>query len=75
MRAVEANPTLELTIDVERGTVAAPAARIEAGFEMDEDTRHRLVNGLDDIGLSLEHATEIDTYETTRPGWLPSVHA
>ena len=75
MRAVEADPTLELTIDVERGTVAAPAVGIEAPFEMDENTRHRLVNGLDDIGLSLQHVTEIDGYETTRPAWLPSVRA
>jgi 3-isopropylmalate/(R)-2-methylmalate dehydratase small subunit len=72
---VEADPALELTIDVERGTVAAPAVGIEAHFEMDESTRHRLVNGLDDIGLSLRHATEIDGYETTRPAWLPSVRA
>ncbi|HEY5888522.1 MAG TPA: 3-isopropylmalate dehydratase small subunit, partial [Acidimicrobiales bacterium] len=75
MRAVEADPGLELTIDVERGTVAAPAAGIEAPFELDESTRHRLVNGLDDIGLSLQHVTEIDGYETTRPAWLPSVRA
>ena len=75
MRAVEADPTLELTIDVERGTVAAPAVGIEAPFEMDENTRHRLVNGLDDIGLSLQHVTEIDGYETSRPAWLPSVRA
>ena len=67
MRAVQDDPTLEITIDVERGTVAAPAAGIEADFEMDENTRHRLVNGLDDIGLSLQHVTDIDAYETTRP--------
>ncbi len=42
---------------------------------MDESTRHRLVNGLDDIGLSLQHADDIDGYETTRPSWLPSVRA
>ncbi len=75
MRAVQEDPTLEITIDVERGTVAAPAAGIEAEFEMDENTRHRLVNGLDDIGLSLQHVTEIDTYEMSRPTWLPSVRA
>jgi 3-isopropylmalate/(R)-2-methylmalate dehydratase small subunit len=75
MRAVQADPTTEITIDVERGTVAAPAAGIEAEFAMDESTRHRLVNGLDDIGLSLQHADDIDGYETTRPSWLPSVRA
>src|SRR5262245_5469719 len=75
LRAVEDDPGLELTIDVERGTVAAPAAGIEAPFELDEATRHRLVEGLDDIGLSLQHSGEIDSYETARPGWLPSVRA
>jgi 3-isopropylmalate/(R)-2-methylmalate dehydratase small subunit len=75
MRAVEADPTTEITIDVERGTVAAPAAGIEADFQMDDSTRHRLVNGLDDIGLSLQHVDDIDGYETGRPPWLPSVRA
>ena len=75
LRAVEADPTLEITIDVERGTVAAPAVGIEAEFPLDETTRHRFLNGLDDIGLSLRHVTDIDTYETSRPAWLPSVRA
>jgi len=75
MRAVEEDPALELTIDVERGTIAAPAAGIEAGFELDEGTRHRLVEGLDDIGISLRHEGEIGAYESSRPGWLPSVRA
>jgi 3-isopropylmalate/(R)-2-methylmalate dehydratase small subunit len=73
LRAIEADPSLELTIDVERGTLAAPAAGIEADFDLDEATRHRLCEGLDDIGLSLQHADEIDAYEADRPTWLPSV--
>jgi 3-isopropylmalate/(R)-2-methylmalate dehydratase small subunit len=73
LRAVEADPTLELTIDVERATVAAPAAGIEAPFELDEATRHRLVNGLDEIGLTLQHEAEIDRFEADRPRWLPSL--
>ena len=48
---------------------------VEADFAMDESTRHRLVNGLDDIGLSLQHVEEIDGYETGRASWLPSVRA
>jgi len=69
--AVAADPTLEITIDVERGVVAAPAAGIEAPFPMDEFTRHRLLEGLDDIGLTEQHNADIATYETTRPSWLP----
>jgi 3-isopropylmalate/(R)-2-methylmalate dehydratase small subunit len=38
---------------------------------MDEFTRERLVNGWDDIGLTLRHIDEIDTYESKRPDWLP----
>jgi 3-isopropylmalate/(R)-2-methylmalate dehydratase small subunit len=72
LRAVEADPALEITIDVERTTVAAPAAGIEASFPLDEFTRNRLVRGLDDIGLTLQHDSDIDDYERTRPGWLPT---
>src|ERR1700738_3871215 len=43
-------PSLEITSDVERGTVSAPAAGIEATFPLDEAVRYRLLNGLDDIG-------------------------
>jgi len=70
--AIERDPTLEITIDVERGVVAAPAAGIEAPFPMDEFTRYRLLNGLDDIGLTLRHEADISAYETTRPSWLPA---
>jgi len=71
--AVAADPRLEITIDVERGTVSAPAAGIEATFPLDGFTRHRLLNGLDDIGLTLVHEAEIDRYENGRPAWRPSV--
>ena len=71
LRAVEADPDLELTIDVESRTVAAPAAGIEASFPLDDFTRYRLLEGLDDIGLTLRHADLIASYEATRPDWLP----
>ncbi len=72
LAAVEADPGLELTVDVERGVVSAPAAGIEGPFPLDEFTRHRLVEGLDDVGLTLTHATDIDAFEQTRPRWLPT---
>jgi len=72
LRAVEADPDLEVTVDVERRTVSAPAAGIEASFPMDEFTRHRLLEGLDDIGLTLRHEADITAYEATRADWLPT---
>ena len=70
--AVEADPTLEVTIDVERGTVSAPAAGLEGTFPLDEFTRHRLLEGLDDVGLTLTHGADIDRFEQGRPTWLPT---
>jgi 3-isopropylmalate/(R)-2-methylmalate dehydratase small subunit len=70
MRAVEADPSLEITIDVERGTVEAPAAGITGTFPMDSFTRMRLLEGLDDIGLTLRNEGGISTYEAARPDYL-----
>ncbi|MBI3256733.1 MAG: 3-isopropylmalate dehydratase small subunit [Actinobacteria bacterium] len=72
LRAVEADPGLEITIDIERRLIAAPAAGIEASFPLDDFTQHRILEGLDDIGLTLRNQTAIDTYETTRPAWMPT---
>ena len=73
LRAVAADPTLEVTVDVERLVVSAPGAGIEASFPLDSFTQHRLLEGLDDIGLTLRYADEIDAHETRRPTWLPTV--
>jgi len=72
LRAVEADPTLEVTIDVDRRTLAAPAAGIECSFPLDDATRERFLEGLDDIGITLRHADAIDAYEAGRPDWLPA---
>lgn len=72
LRAVEADPDLEVTVDVERRTLAAPAAGIECEFPLDDATRQRFLEGLDDIAISLRHADAITTYEQSRPGYLPS---
>ena len=71
--AVAADPTVEVTIDLEHRTVSAPAAGVEAGFEIDDFTRYRLMNGLDDIGLTLQYDETIAAFEARRPGYLPSV--
>jgi len=70
--AVTADPSLELTIDVAAGTVEAPAAGITGTFPLDHFTRERLVNGWDDIGLSLRYEDDLDAYGAARPGWLPT---
>ena len=72
LKAIEADPELEITIDVERRTLSAPAANIECDFPLDDGTRERFLEGLDDIALSLRQADAIDAYEQRRPGWLPT---
>jgi 3-isopropylmalate/(R)-2-methylmalate dehydratase small subunit len=73
LRAAADDPTLEVTVDVERLLVSAPGAGIEASFPLDSFTQRRLLEGLDDIGLTLQFAAEIDAYERHRAGWLPAV--
>ena len=72
LRAVEADPTLEVIVDVDRRTLSAPAVGIECEFPLDDATRHRFLEGLDDIALSLRHAESISAYERARPDWLPT---
>ena len=73
LRAIEEDPTLELTIDVERGTLEAPALDLEVAFPLDEGTRRRFLEGLDDVGLTLQHADAVAAHEAGRPAWLPSL--
>jgi 3-isopropylmalate/(R)-2-methylmalate dehydratase small subunit len=47
------------------------AAGIKASFDLDDYTRWRLMEGLDDIGLTLRHTDDITAFEQTRPAWLP----
>ena len=73
MAAVKKDPSLELTIDIERLVVEAPSAGIVAAFPLDAFTQHRLLEGLDDIGLTLRYEADISAYEGRRPAWLPAV--
>ena len=70
--AVEANPELVVTVDVANLTLEAPDAGISCSFPLDESTRERFLEGLDDIGISLHHEDDIAHYEGTRPAWLPT---
>jgi 3-isopropylmalate/(R)-2-methylmalate dehydratase small subunit len=70
--AVEADPAAEVTVDLGTRTVGCPAAAGgHASFDIDDYTRWRLMEGLDDIGLTLTRAGEIADFERQRPLWLP----
>ena len=66
----EADPTTEVTVDLEARELRYGSAVVP--FDLDDFTRWRLLNGLDDIGLTLRHTDDIDGYEARRPGWLPT---
>lgn len=65
----ESEPGISFTVDLNHCTVEA--AGNVFGFTIDDYTRHRLLEGLDDIGLTLTHADEIAAFEAARPAWLP----
>jgi len=70
--AIEEDPRGEIVIDVEQKRVAAPSLGLDVPFELDDFTQYRLLNGLDDVGLTLRHADAITAFESARPTWLPS---
>ena len=68
---VRRDPTTSIAIDVERSTVEA--AGLRATFALDEFSRTRLLEGLDDIAVTLRHERDIGAFEAKRPEWLPRV--
>jgi 3-isopropylmalate/(R)-2-methylmalate dehydratase small subunit len=70
MDAVLDDPGTRIEIDLDGLTVRAPG--LDEVFDMEPFTRWRLLEGLDDIGLTLRHVDEIDAYEARRPAWLPT---
>jgi 3-isopropylmalate/(R)-2-methylmalate dehydratase small subunit len=68
LRAIDADPELELTIDVDRRTLEAPAIDLHVDFPLDDAVRHRFLEGLDDIGITLQHEDAIASYEAGRVG-------
>ena len=73
MAAVMRDPSLEVTVDLERLVVSAPAAGLESEFPLDPSTQRRLLDGLDDIGITLAHDADIAAHEAARPEWMPAV--
>ncbi|WP_262105118.1 3-isopropylmalate dehydratase small subunit [Arthrobacter sp. Marseille-P9274] len=68
-KELENHPGTEVTVDLQAKTVVC--GTLTAPFEIDDYTRWRLLEGLDDIGLTLQHEEEITAYEQTRPAWKP----
>ena len=66
----EAEPGVEFTVDLVAETIRVHDESWP--FEIDDYTRHRLLEGLDDIGVTLGHEAEIAAYEATRPRWMPT---
>jgi 3-isopropylmalate/(R)-2-methylmalate dehydratase small subunit len=67
---VEAVPSTEVTVDLVERTVQA--GDVSVAFDIDDYTRWRLLEGLDDIGLTSRHLDEISRFEARRPAWLPT---
>ena len=69
--AIETDPATEITVDLGARVVLAGAAGLKTPFDLDDYTRWRLMEGLDDIGLTLRHTEDITAFELSRPNWLP----
>ena len=67
---IEADPSTEVTVDLAAREVRA--GDLVAAFEVDDYVRWRLMEGLDDIGITLQHADAIAEFEARRPTWLPT---
>lgn len=72
LTAIADVPGNSITVDLESQTVSAEG--FDATFAIDPFTKHCLLNGLDHIALSLEHADEITLFEEHRPRYMPTVH-
>lgn len=68
-KALEREPGTEITVDLESKTVTVGALVVP--FEIDDYVRWRLMEGLDDIGLTLQNLEAIEAYEAKRPSWMP----
>jgi 3-isopropylmalate/(R)-2-methylmalate dehydratase small subunit len=66
---IEDDPSVEVTVDLDSRTVNA--GDLTAEFEVDDYVRWRLMEGLDDIGITLQHADAITEFELTRPAFKP----
>ncbi len=73
--ALAADPAADVVLDVAARTVSIPAAGVQESFVLGDFAQWRLLEGLDDIALTLRHEDAISAYEVTRPGWRPAMAA
>ena len=66
---IDANPGIEVTVDLVNRSVSC--GDVHSAFDIDDYTRWRLMEGLDDIGLTLRHEADIDAFESSRESWRP----
>jgi len=71
--AIEANPALAVTVDLETRSITAGS--VVAEFDVDDYVRWRLMEGLDDIGITMTSASQIDEFERSRPVFKPKTTA
>jgi len=71
LKAATEEPGLQVMIDVENRTLSVPEIGVEVEFPMDEFTQYRFLNGLDDIGLTLQYQDDIAAFEVSRPDYKP----
>ncbi len=68
--AIDADPAQEMTVDLVERVVRI--GDVAVGFDVDDYARWRLLEGLDDIALTMRHVNVISEFESTRPAWLPT---
>ncbi len=69
-KLIETDPTTQIVVDLRERLVQAGA--LTAPFEIDDYTRWRLLEGLDDVGITLSHEEDVTAYESKRPSWKPA---
>ncbi|MDP1876519.1 MAG: 3-isopropylmalate dehydratase small subunit [Actinomycetota bacterium] len=72
-QAIETDPSVPVTVDLDRRVVSA--GEVESAFEVDDYVRWRLMEGLDDIGITMQRADQIGGFEASRPSYLPTTTA
>jgi len=72
MAAVQADPEIEIVVDVERLKLEVPTLAIDVAFAMDPQVQHRFLEGLDDIGLTMQKGDDISSFEASRPAYMPT---
>ena len=69
-KLIETEPTTQVVVDLEERSIQAGA--LTAPFTIDDYTRWRLLEGLDDIGITLSHEEDVTSFESSRPSWKPA---